>query len=146
MRRVFIVRKDLHMTHGKLAAQIGHCCEIYWLRKIQNSLQKQEHLYHTEIDLPVDETEGYILNRIVKTVCQCKNLNQLLKAKAICEELGLKEGEDFGLVNDACFTELTPENPDGTCTTCLWTKPLEDNIAHKLSRKYHLYEDKTESP
>ena len=30
MRRLFIIRKDLHLRPGKLAAMIGHCCEAYW--------------------------------------------------------------------------------------------------------------------
>ena len=30
MRRLFIIRKDLKLKPGKLAAMIGHCCEAYW--------------------------------------------------------------------------------------------------------------------
>ena len=30
MRRLFIIRKDLHLSAGKLAAMVGHCCEAYW--------------------------------------------------------------------------------------------------------------------
>ena len=30
MRRLFIIRKDLHLKPGKLAAMVGHCCEAYW--------------------------------------------------------------------------------------------------------------------
>jgi PTH2 family peptidyl-tRNA hydrolase len=141
MRRVFIIRKDLNMSSGKLAAQIGHCSEIYWLHKIQRELFEGEYNYFSDLVLDKEEVDEYINGKIIKTVCQCKNLNQLLKAKTICEELGLKEGYDFGFVNDACLTELQPENENGTCTTCFWTKPLPDEIAHKISKKYHLYTD-----
>ena len=54
-------------------------------------------------------------------------------------ELGLVEGIDFGLINDACLTELKPENEDGTCTVGIWFKPLDDEIAHSISKKYQLY-------
>ena len=57
----------------------------------------------------------------------------------IANELGLVEGTDFGEINDKCLTELTPENEDGTTLVGIWFKPLEDEIAHKISKKYHLY-------
>lgn len=140
MRRLFIVRKDLHMSAGKLAAQVGHCSELYWLHAIDNSLSFQNQKYESnELDFDKDIVEEYIRGSIVKTVLQARNLNHLLKAKVLAEELGLKEGYDFGFVRDKCLTELTPENEDGTTTTCFWTKPLPDEIAHKISKKYHLY-------
>ena len=55
----------------------------------------------------------------------------------------LVEGVDWGYINDKCLTDLTPENPDGTTTVGVWFKPLPDNIAHKISKKYKLYKDKT---
>ena len=38
MRRLFIIRKDLHLSAGKLAAMIGHCAEAYWTNLIKNKL------------------------------------------------------------------------------------------------------------
>ena len=35
MRRLFIMRKDLHMSTGKLLAQVMHCAEAYWTSKIR---------------------------------------------------------------------------------------------------------------
>ena len=63
------------------------------------------------------------------------------KAKVIAEELGLKEGSDYGYINDRCLTDLTPENEDGTCTIGMWFKPLPDEVAHKISKKFQLYRD-----
>lgn len=139
MRRIFIVRKDLNMSTGKISAQLSHCAELYWLHKIQNELFKGEDKYYADLIFDINEVEKYINGSIVKTVCQAKNLRHLLKAKTLAEELGLKEGYDFGFINDKCLTELEPENEDGTTTTAFWTKPLEDEIAHKISKKYHLY-------
>ena len=40
--------------------------------------------------------------------------------------LGLIENQDFGMINDACLTELTPEwvdeNGEGRCTVEIWFK------------------------
>lgn len=78
-----------------------------------------------------------------KVVCKAKNRNQLLKAKTIAEELGLKEGEDFFLIKDNCRTELEPEEIDengvGRTLTCIGFKPLDSEIANKISKKFHLY-------
>ena len=142
MRRLFIVRKDLNMSSGKVSAQIAHCAELYWLNLIKENLGKKENNYNSTLILENEIVEEYIVNAIVKTVLQAKNLNHLLKAKTIAEELGLKEYRDFGFVNDKCLTELKPENENGTTTTCFWTKPLPDEIAHMISKKYHLYIDK----
>ena len=30
MRRLFIIRKDLNLSAGKLAAMVAHCAEGYW--------------------------------------------------------------------------------------------------------------------
>ena len=37
-RRVFIIRKDLHLSSGKLAAMVAHCAEAYCTRMIKNDV------------------------------------------------------------------------------------------------------------
>ncbi|MBR6956121.1 MAG: hypothetical protein IKH72_03965 [Firmicutes bacterium] len=54
-------------------------------------------------------------------------------------ELGLIEGTDFGLIFDNCMTELIPEEANGTTLTGIWFRPLDDDIAHSISKKYQLY-------
>ena len=89
--------------------------------------------------LPVEMYDGYIDGSIVKTICEARNKNHLLKAKTMADELGLVENMDYGLIYDKCLTELEPEEEDGTTLTGIWFKPLEDEIAHQISKKYHLY-------
>ena len=143
MRRLFIIRKDLHLSAGKLAAMIGHCAEAYWTNLIRNKsnfeLKGSQDIIYATITLDKNIYDNYINDKFVKTICEAKNLNQLLKARTIALELGLTEGIDFGLINDACLTELKPENEDGTCTVGIWFKPLDDEIAHSISKKYQLY-------
>lgn len=40
MRRLFIIRKDLNLHAGKLAAMVGHCAEGYWTTLLKNSAAK----------------------------------------------------------------------------------------------------------
>ena len=143
MRRLFIIRKDLHLSAGKLAAMVGHCAEAYWTNLIKNKLDFElkgsKDIIYATIALDKNIYDNYINDKFVKTICEAKNLNQLLKARTMALEFGLVEGIDFGLINDACLTELKPENEDGTCTVGIWFKPLDDEIAHSISKKYQLY-------
>lgn len=145
MRRLFIIRKDLHLSSGKLAAMIAHCAEGYWIRLIENNISNADGKPHVSFDLDKDIYDGYLCGRITKTVCEAKNLNKLLQARDMALTLGLVENQDFGMINDACLTELTPEwideNGEGRCTVGIWFKPLEDEVAHSISKKYQLYKD-----
>ena len=142
MRRLFIVRKDLNMSPGKLAAQIGHCAEYYWLGIMTEYMSFQERTNDyilTDLTIPRDIVERYMEGSVTKTILRAKNLNHLLKAKTYAEELGLEEGKDYGFVNDSCLTELTPDEGMETCTTCFWTRPLASETAWEISKNYHLY-------
>ena len=146
-RRLFIIRKDLQMSPGKLASQVAHCAEAYWLHIIGSWEAVQ--LYHSKTarmgdyrftgDLDGGIYENYVCGTITKTICEARNKGHLLKAKEKAEEMGLQEGVDFGLIRDLCLTELEPEDEDGRTTTGIWFRPLPDDTAHEISRKYQLY-------
>lgn len=141
MRRLFIMRKDLNMSAGKLAAQVGHCAEAYWTRGLRTAAKIRDDFkgYNCTVVIPLEVYDGYVNASFVKTVCEARNKNHLLKAKTIADELGLVQDEDYGLIYDRCFTELNPEEDDGTTLTGIWFKPLEDDVAHAISKKYQLY-------
>ena len=144
MRRVFVIRKDLHLSPGKLAAMVGHAAEGYWLALLKASLHKRNEAAKHEVchlDVDAEIWDNFIDSIRTKTICECRNRAQLEKAKNIGLELGLNEGLDFGFINDTCKTELKPENEDGTCTVGIWFKPLPDEVAHKISKKFQLYRD-----
>lgn len=140
LRRLFIMRKDLHMSTGKLLAQTMHCAEAYWTRMIRNGdLEEGKDEYHVALTIPASILEEYVCGSFTKTVCEARNKNHLLKAKTIADEMGLLEGLDYGLIYDNCLTELTPEEEDGTTLTGIWFAPLWDEQAHEISKKFQLY-------
>ena len=143
MRQLIIARKDLHMSSGKLAAQVSHASMAFLTNKIRAHLLKVGDHYEAFLNFNNDIVEGWINGAFTKTVCEAKNKYQLMKAITIAEELGLKEGVDFFLIKDNCLTELTPEEIDengvGRTLTCIGFKPLDDEIAHKISKKFQLY-------
>lgn len=149
MRQLIIARKDLNMSPGKLAAQVSHA-SMAFLTSQMRRLGAGKVYYEGEVvaRMPkcfvTPETwEDWICGIFTKTICEAKNKNQLLKAVTIAQELGLKENEDYFLIKDACLTELEPEEVDengvGRVLTCIGFKPLPDDIAHKISKKFQLY-------
>ena len=148
MRQVIIARKDLNMSPGKLAAQVAHASWAFLSNGIRKCLpdakfDAYEEKYHFKLSLDKNIAEDWFGGIFTKTICEAKNKNQLLKAKQIAEELGMVEGKDFFLIMDACNTELTPEEIDengvGRTLTCIGFKPLDDEIAWKISKKFQLY-------
>lgn len=145
-RRLFIIRKDLHLSAGKLAAMVSHCAEAYWTNIIREGLNathqatnSAEYYYDVSFILNGEIVDNYINNSFVKTICEARNKNQLLKAVQLAEDIGLKENIDFGLIYDKCLTELEPEEEDGTTLVGIWFCPLPDEKAHEISKKYQLY-------
>ena len=106
-------------------------------------LCEPEYEYRTNFKIDSDIYDGWILGAFTKVVCEAKNKNQLLKAKDIADEMFLHEGIDYFLIKDNCYTELEPEETDengvGRTLTCIGFKPLPDDIAEKISKKFQLY-------
>ena len=161
-KQIIIVRKDLGMSVGKLSAQVSHASQSFLTNEIRKNAKKSlphvdmyDHVtkekeeilknynYLVSFDIDKDLYEQWIDGSFTKVVLQARNRNQLLKAKAMAEELGMKEGEDFFLIRDNCYTELTPEEFDeegvGRTLTCIGFKPMDENIINQISKKYHLY-------
>ena len=151
MRQLIIARKDLHMSPGKLAAQVSHASMAFLSNMIRRgdthevlSLDTAEagH-YEITIQMSPDIYNDWICGIFTKTICEAKNRNQLMKAVTLAEEQGLVEGTDFFLIKDNCLTELEPEEVDengvGRTLTCIGFRPLPDDVAHAISRKYQLY-------
>ena len=148
-KQIIIARKDLSMSPGKLAAQVSHGSMAFLSWMIRNNINPQvrplQRLfkgtgdYETyPITIDKDLYEQWINGEFTKCVLQAKNKSQLLKAKTMAEELGMKEGEDFWLIRDNCHTELEPEE-DGRTLTVIGFKPMDSEIIDKIGRKYHLY-------
>ncbi len=189
MRRVFVIRKDLHLKPGKMGAMLAHLAEAYWTNLMKSSVvidnefdtllsedpwrpgqpavykhpdvcKKAEEAFKAgekyfkvrnqfpkntvsiTVEIPKDIWEGYVNDIFTKTICEARNLNNLkTKIEPVVQELGLVEGIDWGYINDKCLTDLTPENEDGTTTIGAWFKPLKDEDAFKISKKFKLYRD-----
>lgn len=145
MRQLIIARKDLGMSAGKLAAQVAHASMAFITRPMREAPNVKDGGDHLEVTIGLDRAvfEEWILGIFTKTICEARNRNQLLRAKTMDEELGLQQNLDFFLIRDACLTELEPEEMDefgvGRTLTCIGFRPLPDEVAHAISRKFQLY-------
>lgn len=156
MRQLIIARKDLGMSQGKLAAQCCHASLAFLSKLISDGIAQEtdaggnirnadpeEETLHIEADIRKDVYEEWLNGIFKKTICEAKNKYQLMKAVTMAEEMGMKEDRDFFLIKDYCFTEIEPEEIDengvGRTLTCIGFRPLPDEIAHKISKKYNLY-------
>lgn len=144
MRQLIIARKDLNMSPGKLAAQVAHASWAFLSNQIREEGQLVDtDLYQVNLYINKEVYEQWFCGIFTKTICEAKNKNQLLKAIEIAKENGMVEGRDFFLIMDACNTELEPEEADengvGRTLTCVGFKPLSDEIAWKISKKFQLY-------
>lgn len=148
-RQVIIVRKDLNMSAGKLMAQACHASMAFLTRAIRDKASywtcDEDSFVVSEPEFKKEMFDEWFLGAFTKTVCEAKNKNKLMKAVEIAEELGLKEGEDYFLIRDNCLTELEPEDEDGRTLTAIGFVPLEDEVAHKISKKFQLFNAEIES-
>lgn len=140
-KQIIIIRKDLEMSPGKVAAQVSHASEAFLIRAVIDKAMEwlSEEFVLCPIAIPRDCFESWICGSHAKTCLRAKNKNQLLKAVTIAEEIGLKKDKDFFLVYDECRTEIEPEEEEGTTLTCIGFAPLPCEIADKIGRKYQLY-------
>lgn len=151
-KQVIIARKDLHMSAGKLAAQVAHASVAFLTHWVKNNTCLNEHgaepieqdeYYFVDGRFPKDVWEGWINGRFTKTVVEAKNKNQLEKAILWAQEQGFHENVDYFSIKDACLTELQPEEVDengvGRTLTCIGFRPLPEDLANELSHKFHLY-------
>lgn len=151
MRQLIIARKDLQMSPGKLAAQCCHAAMAFLTNHLRDesnviktiSLTTGAEGYTAKTYFSKEVYEEWICGVFTKAICEARNRNQLMKAVEIAKELGLEEGKDFFLIKDFCLTELNPEEVDengiGRTLTCIGFRPLPDELAHQISRKYQLY-------
>ncbi len=150
MRQLIIARKDLNMSAGKLAAQVSHASMAFLTAPLRNAKGDKNRIkriengdYVFEIKMDAETYDDWVCGIFTKTICEARNKNQLLKAKKMAEELGMEEGKDFFLIKDNCLTELEPEEVDeygqGRVLTCIGFRPLPDEVAHEISKKFQLY-------
>ncbi len=108
LKQVILVRKDLSLPKGKMAAQVAHASLDAALKSNQKKL------------------DSWRCSGGKKIVLKVENLDELLKFKKEAERIGFTTA----LITDAGHTTIEP----GT-TTCLCIGPEDENELDKLTGK-----------
>ena len=139
-KQIIIVRKDLDMSIGKIAAQVSHASMAFLSKFIKENADIDGHI---DGWIDKDILNNWIDDIFTKVVLKARNKNQLLKAKTMAEDMKMIEGKDFFLIKDNCLTELEPEEFDengiGRTLTCIGFKPMDESVIDKIGKKYQLY-------
>lgn len=92
MRRLFIMRKDLNMSTGKLMAQVMHCAEAYWTNKMRKHAFEckcsngwlDSGTYVSQISIQKNVFEQYICGTFTKDCMRSEKQKSLVKSKDYC--------------------------------------------------------------
>lgn len=144
MKQYIVVRKDLPMSAGKLAAQVSHGSLSFLSWMFSEHLKKTENGYEIE-NMKIDKElwDGWLDPEhasFTKIVLAVKNKNQLEKVVEKAEELGLIENKDFFCIHDEGRTELDEwRDEDGRIFTCIGFKPMEEGLLKDVVGKLQVY-------
>ena len=109
VKQYIVVRTDLPMNAGKVAAQAAHSCMKVFFDKFEDTqvINKQgEDPVDVFIYRPSVEEKFWIKNKFTKIVKKVKNESQLLKTYEKAKEAGL----NVSLIKDAGLYGLEGEN------------------------------------
>lgn len=141
-KQIIIVRRDLDMSPGKLAAQVSHASMAFIARAIQANAQNDMDTVRSCIAFDKDMYEGWLGGTFTKVCLGAKNKTKLENAISKAEELGMIEGEDFFIIRDRCLTELVPEEYDeegiGRTITCVGFRPMRSSEIDPIGQKFQL--------
>lgn len=127
-RQIIVVRKDLNMDPGKLAAQVAHAS----LATITNRLTPvSDSKFELTLNNKYDNLlKIWIEKRFTKIVLSVKNENELLKIETKAKEKGLP----VYLIEDAGFTAFNEKTK-----TCLSIGPCLPEDVKDITGKLRLF-------
>jgi PTH2 family peptidyl-tRNA hydrolase len=108
VKQYLIIREDLNMSTGKIAAQVAHASSKIFFDKMKKEIRTpglgaSTYLYSFEAS---EEEMLWVEGQFTKIVKKVKNENQLLKTYNEAKQSGL----NVSLILDAGLTELEGEN------------------------------------
>jgi peptidyl-tRNA hydrolase, PTH2 family len=114
-----VVRKDLAMSHGKMAAQVAHASNASFYPYMED-----------------DDVKQWLAGAFTKVILSINGLHDIKKLIEVLKNNSIIHA----VIRDNCKTELQPEY-NGTTLTCLAIKPYPKGLVHPLIKRLQLYKD-----
>jgi peptidyl-tRNA hydrolase len=131
-----IVRQDLEMSHGKMAAQCSHASGSICLAPFEHQLGQQRSIQNRDgLSKHRDAFQAWTQKSFAKVVLRVKSREQLLK---VCDKLD-EISHPYAPIFDACRTELEPEEANGSTLTCIGLFPMFKDEVPNFIRKLQVY-------
>jgi len=128
-KQVIVIRKDLNMSAGKLAAQVSHASMAAFFQS--TDLKKSDLGLIDGITIPMDSAcDDWINGRFTKVVVYVKSEEALKNIEALAIEKGLPNA----LITDAGFTEF-----NGPTMSCLGIGPCYPDDFIGVTNKLRLF-------
>jgi len=132
VKQVIVVRKDLNMRKGKVAAQVAHASlKVFVDRMSRLTLDYEDSQYIDWYIFPAtDEMQKWITEGFTKVVVSCDSEDEIydLAKKAQCLKI------PHAVIVDSGFTEFAGNRT----TTCIAIGPDDSEKIDKLTKEYKL--------
>ena len=134
-KQMIVMRRDLKMRKGKIAAQAGHACVeavLLALKKEQrfNEIKEDNDYVYLDTDVHTPLTDWF--NNVVAKICVYVDSEEELLA---LDQKAKEKGIISCLIKDAGHTEFHNQ----PTYTCLAFEPLEKEVADELTGGLPLY-------
>lgn len=133
VKQVIVVRKDLNMRKGKIAAQVAHASMKVWFDRMllskSDSGEIEGYVLGTYNDL-TQEMIDWKEDIYTKIVVGCETEDDLFIIKKQCEENNIP----FALIKDAGLTEFN----NNETYTCIAVGPDENEKIDIITKEYKL--------
>jgi PTH2 family peptidyl-tRNA hydrolase len=144
LKQYIVVDRSLHMSHGKMAAQVAHASMAFLTRMIQESVGSadatSDNSYQCCLTLRKELYDDWINGIFTKVILAAKTSNDMLRIIEKANAAGLEEDKDYFCIRDACLTELSPDET-GTRWTAIGFVPMADSAMKPIVGKLQVYRD-----
>ena len=130
-----VVRRDIDMSRGKMAAQVAHASLGAVLPHFRGANRYVSH-HERFADFAAD-IEEWLDGAFTKVVLAVDDRTALERVVARLDERRIPHE----VVRDICRTELAPEDSDGTTPTCVGVCPLRRESVPGFLRGLPLWRD-----